>query len=98
MNDDAPSVPLDRTVVRAHLGCLSSGPDNGMDGEWILILEDAVGETKAIAVLDLVALTPSPPTDAAIACLHRAGYELGRPAYAKPWAATWAIARNTRQA
>ena len=93
MEDDIPDLPLDRTVARAHLGCLSAGPQEATDGQWILVLETADRTPKAIAFLDLVFLAKD-PHGLAVACLHKAGYEIGRSVVIKPWTFSWEIARN----
>ena len=75
MEDEVPDLPLDNSVVRAHLGCLSAGPHEGMDGHWVLVLETADRMPRAIAFLGLVFLA-NDPHGLAVACLHKAGYEV----------------------
>ncbi len=91
--DELPELPNDERVARACLGCLSAGPQDVSDGDWVLLLEDDEGRPVAVGHVGLVFDSTAPPLVAASTALSRAGYEHALTVVTKPWAAEWRIIR-----
>ena len=79
----------------AHLALLCAQPRQAaLDGEWIVILEDADHRPLEILRVGLAFDSQMPPLGLATDELHKQGYELHNEIVVKPYAASWRIVRE----
>ena len=92
-DDDVLRLVYDELADRACLGCLSSGPTDVADGEWVVLLQDAKGRPLGFGHIGLVFDFKEAPIARASEALRHAGYEHVKELVARPWAAEWRIIR-----
>jgi hypothetical protein len=84
-------IQYDERATVAHLACLCSEPSRAVEGDWVMLLEDAHSRPIALAFVGLVFDFESAPIARSSSILSAAGYEHSQAVTAKPWSATWQI-------